>query len=93
LKCETAVIDGEVVMLDGQGGLPVFVRLRYGPRERPDALLYAFDLLELDGEDLRGEPIEDRKAALERLLSRRVAPRKGQPDPEGDPLRRAPRPW
>ena len=32
--------------------------------------LYAFDLLELDGEDLRGEPIEVRKHALTRLLRR-----------------------
>jgi hypothetical protein len=32
------------------------------------AQLYAFDLLELDGEDLRGEPIEVRKNALNRLL-------------------------
>jgi bifunctional non-homologous end joining protein LigD len=30
--------------------------------------LYAFDLLELDGHDLRGEPIEVRKKALNHLL-------------------------
>ena len=36
---------------------------RYG-----SAQLYGFDLLELDGEDLRGQPIETRKAALKRLL-------------------------
>ena len=32
------------------------------------AQLYAFDLLELDGQDLRGEPIEVRKKALNDLL-------------------------
>jgi bifunctional non-homologous end joining protein LigD len=36
--------------------------------ERGTAFLYAFDLLELDGWDLRREPIEERKAALARLL-------------------------
>jgi bifunctional non-homologous end joining protein LigD len=33
--------------------------------------LYAFDLLELDGEDLRGLPLADRKKRLARLLGRR----------------------
>ena len=32
------------------------------------AILYAFDLIELDGEDLRNLPFLDRKAALARLL-------------------------
>jgi bifunctional non-homologous end joining protein LigD len=31
-------------------------------------ILCAFDLLELDGEDLRRAPIEERKAALAKLL-------------------------
>ena len=32
--------------------------------------MYAFDLIELNGDDLRREPLEWRKAALERLLAR-----------------------
>ena len=51
------------------GGVPDFKLLicnrRYG-----SAQLYAFDLLELDGEDLRREPIEARKHALTRLLGK-----------------------
>ncbi len=35
---------------------------------RPPIVFYAFDLLRLDGEDLRGLPIEERKAKLEELL-------------------------
>ena len=35
------------------------------------ALLYAFDLLELDGQDLRVLPLGDRKKRLDRLLARR----------------------
>jgi bifunctional non-homologous end joining protein LigD len=34
-------------------------------------MLYAFDLLELDGEDLRALPLDDRKKRLARLLARR----------------------
>jgi bifunctional non-homologous end joining protein LigD len=34
-------------------------------------MLYAFDLLELDGQDLRGLPLSDRKKRLARLLARR----------------------
>jgi bifunctional non-homologous end joining protein LigD len=36
-----------------------------------EAMLYAFDLLELDGEDLRGLPLSDRKKRLARLLGGR----------------------
>ena len=46
-------------------------------------MLCAFDLLELDGEDLRRSPIEMRKAGLIQLLRRRSVPRKTveQPHP------------
>ena len=57
LKCRTCMIDGEVVA-PGPDGVPSFELLR---RKHP-AVLYAFDLIELDGVDLRREPIETRKA-------------------------------
>ena len=44
------------------------VRRPAPPPERGDAFLYAFDLLELDGTDLRREPIEVRKATLASVL-------------------------
>ena len=37
-------------------------------QNEPEAFLYAFDLLELDGTDLRREPIEVRKATLASIL-------------------------
>ena len=37
-------------------------------RNEPQAFLYAFDLLELDGADMRQEPIEVRKATLASIL-------------------------
>ena len=51
LRAEFCIIDGEVVILDDDGAIPVFDRLRHGQRVKPEAVLYAFDLLELDGEE------------------------------------------
>ena len=47
----------------------MFDRLRYR-RDDSRVVLFAFDLLQLDGTDLRSEPIEARKAALARVLTR-----------------------
>jgi bifunctional non-homologous end joining protein LigD len=38
--------------------------------ERPPLVFYAFDLLRLNGKDLQGLPIEERKAKLEELLKK-----------------------
>jgi bifunctional non-homologous end joining protein LigD len=46
----------------------VFDRLRYGRQPHSEAVLFAFDLLELGGKDLRRTPLEERKAALAKLL-------------------------
>jgi len=52
-----------------ENGLAVFALLRH--RERPAAIfLYAFDLLELDDQDLQREPLETRKATLTSPLPR-----------------------
>src|SRR5262245_13901527 len=66
LRCRSCLIDGEAVACDDTG-VPDF-KLLIRSRRYGSAQLYAFDLLELDGEDLRGEPIEKRKTALNRLL-------------------------
>jgi bifunctional non-homologous end joining protein LigD len=64
----SATIDGEVVCCD-PSGLSVFEEL-YSRRQNDRAFLYAFDLLELDGEDYRPHPLHARKARLERLLAK-----------------------
>src|SRR5689334_13512878 len=66
LRCQSCLLDGEAVACDEQG-IPNFKLLIRG-RRYGSAQLYAFDLLEIDGEDLRGEPIERRKDALHQLL-------------------------
>jgi bifunctional non-homologous end joining protein LigD len=48
-------------------GVTSFQLLRHR-RNEPQAFLYAFDLLELNGTDLRREPIEVRKATLASIL-------------------------
>jgi bifunctional non-homologous end joining protein LigD len=70
LKVRSCLIDGEAVICD-DNGLAVFERLRK-VRRSPQVFLCAFDLLELDGKDLRREPFEVRKATLASLLRPRL---------------------
>jgi bifunctional non-homologous end joining protein LigD len=66
LSGRSCLIDGEAIVCD-ENGLAVFDLIRrHGALA--SAVLCAFDLLELDGKDLRREPIEKRKALLAKLL-------------------------
>jgi bifunctional non-homologous end joining protein LigD len=64
----SCLIDGEAIVCD-ENGLAVFQLIR-NYRRGSAATLCAFDLIELNGEDLRQQPIEDRKLALKRLLGK-----------------------
>ena len=66
LRVRSFLLDGEAVACDGDG-LPCFDRLRYR-RQDAAVFLFAFDLLELNRQDLRPEPLEDRKLELGKLL-------------------------
>jgi bifunctional non-homologous end joining protein LigD len=66
LPVRSCLIDGEAIVSD-EAGLAIFELLR-SFRHDHDAVLCAFDLLELDGEDLRRLPIEQRKQTLVCLL-------------------------
>src|SRR5262245_45451794 len=65
-----AVVDGEIAILDGKG-VPRFELIQQGKND--EALLFAFDLLRLDGEDLRSRPVEQRRDLLRSLLSNPAA--------------------
>ena len=69
LKAKSAIIDGEAVVY-GTGGVPDFQQLRreLGRRRSERVRYHAFDVLYLDGYDLRGAAYEDRKDLLRRLL-------------------------
>jgi bifunctional non-homologous end joining protein LigD len=70
LDIQDAILDGEIVALDDRGR-PSFQLLQGYDMGlvRPPIAFYVFDLLRLDGEDLRGLPIEERKAKLAALLT------------------------
>jgi bifunctional non-homologous end joining protein LigD len=61
------IIEGEAVAC-GDDGIADFERIRYR-RYDHTVFLYAFDLIELNNEDLRRDTLEKRKAALARLLA------------------------
>jgi bifunctional non-homologous end joining protein LigD len=68
LRAKSFTLDGEAVVA-GADGVAVFDALHRRGRVT-DAILQAFDLLELDGEDLRPLPLSQRKPRLARLLAR-----------------------
>ncbi len=65
LSARSFLIDGEAIVTN-DSGLAVFDLIRR-KRHRGDAVLIAFDLIELDGEDLRRSPIEHRKRRLAKI--------------------------
>jgi bifunctional non-homologous end joining protein LigD len=68
LKVRSALIDGEAILYD-HAGMPSFDLLHSHDYDR-EASFVAFDLLELDGADMRQLPLRDRKARLKRVLSK-----------------------
>jgi bifunctional non-homologous end joining protein LigD len=67
LPTKSCVIDGELIAA-GRHGQPDFLALLHG-RHVPTCV-YCFDLLELNGRDLREQPLVQRRARLQALLAR-----------------------
>jgi bifunctional non-homologous end joining protein LigD len=69
LDCEDAVIDGEIVVL-ADNGVASFSALQaaLSGKQTEKMIFYVFDLLHLDGQDLRDEPLIERKERLARLI-------------------------
>jgi len=65
IRTRRALLDGEIVCLR-PNGLSDFYSLMFR-RESP--YFYAFDLLELDGEDWRGRPLLERKGRLAEIIA------------------------
>ncbi len=70
LPCRAALVDGEAVAFDRKGlsDFPALVAALESRRAR-DVVFVAFDLLMLDGKDLRARPLEKRKEKLRALLA------------------------
>jgi bifunctional non-homologous end joining protein LigD len=69
LKAKSLVLDGEVAIFDSDL-ISRFEWLRARPKDEPATLpvYIAFDVLELDGRDLRPKPLKERRRVLERLV-------------------------
>ena len=68
LRSRSCIIDGEAVACD-DNGVASFDRIRYR-RHDGDTFLYALDLIELNGDDMRRDPLEVRKATLRSMLAK-----------------------
>jgi bifunctional non-homologous end joining protein LigD len=66
LKAADAILDGEIVCLDGDG-YSQFNQLLY---RRQEPVFYAFDLLWVNGQDLRHLPLIERKKQLHKLVAK-----------------------
>ena len=70
LPAKSGTLDGEIVALDPQGR-PSFQLLQSYARSKQSPLVYyVFDLLFLDGADLRSQPLIERRKLLEKLLKK-----------------------
>jgi bifunctional non-homologous end joining protein LigD len=70
IAAKTALLDGEIVALDDQGR-PSFQMLQHratlGKNRR--VVFYTFDLLNLNGRDVRGLPLVERKGLLAKIVA------------------------
>jgi bifunctional non-homologous end joining protein LigD len=68
LRCQSAIIDGEAIVQNGNGASD-FDALSSALRRQPHSIIfYAFDLLHLDGKDLRQQTLMERRASLKHLV-------------------------
>ena len=68
LRSLSCIIDGEAVACD-DNGVASFDLIRHHC-DNDSVFLYAFDLIELNGDDLRRDPLEMRKATLRSMLAK-----------------------
>jgi bifunctional non-homologous end joining protein LigD len=68
LRSHSCIIDGEAVAC-GDDGIASFELIRRWDSDQ-SVFMWAFGLIELDGDDMRREPLIQRKALLERALAR-----------------------
>ena len=76
LPAKQFVADGEIVALDAQGrsSFQLLQNRRRHPSQSHAILYYLFDLLNLDGHDLKAVPLVQRKHILEKLLKHASGP-------------------
>lgn len=65
---EEVILDGEIVLLDEEGKSHFQLMQNYKTNQEGILAYYVFDILYLDGKDLRSLPLIQRKTILEKLL-------------------------
>src|SRR5262249_43869540 len=68
LRSRSCIIDGEAVACD-DNGVATFDLVRH-QRANESVFLYPFDLIELNGDDMRRDPLEVRKATLASIVAK-----------------------
>ena len=68
LEARSAALDGEIVAFD-EHGRPSFQQLQHRAGATSAIRYFAFDLIHLNGNDLRARPLTERRARLEKLLA------------------------
>jgi bifunctional non-homologous end joining protein LigD len=70
LRCKSAIIDDEVIVQD-ERGVSDFESLKFAISWQPQRLFfYAFDLLHLNGKELRNSPLLERRGELKKLIGK-----------------------
>jgi len=82
LRSRSCIVDGEAVASDGNG-VASFDLFRH-QRANESIFLYAFDLIELNGDDLRRDPLEVRKTTLASIVAKAQAGIRFNEHIEGD---------
>ena len=91
LQAQSAILDGELVLINPKGGAHFYRLMREMRTRTPDEaqlMFLAFDILFQDGVDLRGLPLSERKRDLNRLRRKSRVPFLSQVEtfPDGDVL-------
>ena len=83
LPARAALLDGEIVVLDERGRSSFRLLQQLGANRRGLAF-FAFDLLALEGEDLKPLPLQERKRRLQELIGQRRSAIRYTPHFEAD---------
>jgi bifunctional non-homologous end joining protein LigD len=71
LDVNDAILDGEIVALDPKGRSSFQLLQAFElSQEQPPLFYYVFDLLRLNGKDLRSQPVGERKSQLKKLIGK-----------------------
>ena len=70
LSAKQAIIDGEIAALDDEGKSSFQLLQSYGKAKQTPLVYFAFDLLFLEGADLRARPLVERRKLLAGVLKK-----------------------